>query len=71
MSSNPWTKRNPVMSVWLSGLHRSINAARGQRAAQSKRQAAMLMNKGYDDLLRLWSGSWMLEPAPARKRRPR
>jgi hypothetical protein len=36
--SNPWLKKNPFMSMWLSGANRMAASVRGQAAAQAKRQ---------------------------------
>jgi len=36
---NPWTKKNPFMSMWLSGANRVAGSARGQASAAAKRQA--------------------------------
>ena len=35
---NPWVKKNPFMSMWLSGANRVAGAARGQIAASVKRE---------------------------------
>jgi hypothetical protein len=40
--SNPWTKMNPFMSMWLSGANAVANRARGQAMAAAKRQATAL-----------------------------
>ncbi|RZF27104.1 hypothetical protein [Paraburkholderia sp. HD33-4] len=34
---NPWTKKNPFMSMWLSGANTVANAARVRTIAASKR----------------------------------
>ena len=36
---NPWLKKNPLMSLWLSGANKVTGAARGQAAAAVKREA--------------------------------
>ena len=38
--SNPWTKKNPLVSMWLSAANRSIGTARGQATTTAKRQIA-------------------------------
>ncbi len=39
--TNPWTKKNPFMSLWLSGANRLAGRARGQaKAATIKQQSA-------------------------------
>ena len=35
---NPWLKKNPFMSMWLSTANRVAGSWRGQAAAQAKRQ---------------------------------
>ena len=36
---NPWLKKNPFMSMWLSGANKVAGAARGLAAAAVKREA--------------------------------
>lgn len=68
---NPWIKKNPAMSLWLSAFNQSANAARGHVAAQAQRQTTALMTKGFDDTLRLWSGAWLWGAPPARRKKRR
>lgn len=35
---NPWMKKNPFMSLWLSAAHRVLGSVRGHATAQAKRQ---------------------------------
>ena len=35
---NPWLKKNPFMSMWLSEANRMAASMRGQATAQAKRQ---------------------------------
>lgn len=35
---NPWLKKNPFMSLWLSAANRVAGSMRGQATAQAKRQ---------------------------------
>ncbi len=37
--NNPWLKKNPLMSMWLSGANKVAGAARGLAAAAFKREA--------------------------------
>ena len=55
--ANPMTKKNPLLSVWLSAANAWAGAARGLMAAEAKRQQKKAMAKA--------SG----RPAPARKKR--
>ena len=36
--SNPWLKKNPFMSLWLSTANRVAGSLRGQATAQARRQ---------------------------------
>jgi hypothetical protein len=54
---NPWTTKNPFMSLWLSAANRVAGSARGQAAAAVKRQTAKQMAD-------FWS-----PPAVARKKK--
>ncbi len=36
--ANPWTKKNPLMSMWLSAANAWAGAARGLAAAEMGRQ---------------------------------
>lgn len=36
--ANPWLKKNPFMSMWLSTANRVAGSLRGQATAQVKRQ---------------------------------
>ena len=37
--SNPWLKKNPLLSIWLSTANAMMGAARGQAAAAVARSA--------------------------------
>lgn len=72
MPSNPWLKKNPFMSMWLSGANRVANTARGQMAAGVRRQSTALVNQATHDMLNLWTSALTGTPAPkprARKKR--
>ena len=66
---NPWTKKNPLMSIWLSGANAVAGSARGHATAAGKRQSATLMSQGAKQLANLWTGG--LAAAPSRKKRRR
>jgi len=64
---NPWLKKNPLMSMWLSGANAVLGSARSRATAQAKRQATTMMSEGARQVVRLWSGA--LIAAPRRKKR--
>ncbi len=65
--TNPWLKKNPFMSLWLSGANAVAGSMRGHAAAQAKRQAAAATTNATRDILNLWTGA--LAPSPPAKRK--
>jgi hypothetical protein len=62
--TNPWTKKNPFMSMWLSGANAVVSRAKGQAAASMSKQRATLATQ----TVRFWTGA-MLATTKPRKRR--
>jgi hypothetical protein len=52
---NPWTKRNPFMSLWLSAANSVAGSARSRLTAASKRQAATMMTSGAAQAVDFWT----------------
>jgi hypothetical protein len=50
--ANPWTKKNPLLSMWLSGANAVAGKARSAGAAEVKRQQTSLVKQAA----RFWSG---------------
>lgn len=61
---NPWTKKNPFMSLWLSGANKVGNTARVRVTAEARRQAV----QGPKQVMDFWT-SVLTPKAPAAKRR--
>jgi hypothetical protein len=68
---NPWTKKNPFMSMWLSGANAAIGSARGRVTAESKRQANALVTAGTKQMIDLWFNAVMMNPPKPKPRRKR
>ncbi len=68
--SNPWLKKNPFMSLWLSTANRVAGSLRGQATAQVKRQAKAAVTEATNENLKLWSAA-VTGPAAKRKARKR
>lgn len=66
---NPWLKKNPFMSMWLSGANAVLGAARSRATAEGKRQAATMMSHGAKHMARFWSGVLMAPPRKKKKSR--
>jgi hypothetical protein len=69
--TNPWLKKNPFMSMWLSGANAAAGSLRGHAVGQAKRQAATAMTKATQDIFDAWTGGFVTPPAKARKRKRR
>jgi len=66
--ANPWTKKNPFMSMWLSSANSIMGSARAQATAATKRQAAAAQAEATKQVLDFWSGK-PAAPAAKKKRR--
>ncbi len=71
---NPWLKKNPFMSMWLSGAYKVAGAARGLAAAAVKREATRASKdaaaEGTKQVLDFW-GATAAGAAPKPKARPK
>jgi hypothetical protein len=68
---NPWTKKNPFMSMWLSGANAAIGSARGRATAESKRQANAMVTEGTKQMIDLWTGALAMPATTTRSKRKR
>jgi hypothetical protein len=66
---NPWGKKNPFMSMWLSGANAVAGAARGRATAEVKRQASTAVSKSARQMTDAWTSALTGKPAPKRRRR--
>lgn len=53
--SNPWLKKNPFMSVWLSTANRMAGSIRGHAAALLKRQAKTAATEAANESIKQWA----------------
>ena len=67
--ANPWTKKNPFLSMWLSGANAAAGQARAAGAAEAGRQQARLIEQAAQ----FWTDAWFgaAKPKPKRKRKGR
>ncbi len=65
---NPWTKKNPLMSMWLSGANAVMGSARSRATAEAKRQAATMMAQSAKQIARFWSGTLVAPPSRKKKK---
>ena len=67
--SNPWLKKNPFMSMWLSSAHSVANSARARIASEAKRQSTAAVSKATDDMFSLWTGTLTSAASSKRKKK--
>ncbi len=67
--ANPWTKKNPFMSMWLSSANSMMGSARAQATAETKRQVAAAQAEAARQILDFWSGKAAPMPPPRKKPR--
>ena len=60
---NPWAKKNPLLSMWLSGVNTVTGKARSAGAAEAKRQQASLAKQTAS----FWSGGLLGASKPKAK----
>jgi hypothetical protein len=61
---NPWARKNPWLSLWLSAANGVAGAARGHANAALQRQIA----QAQAEMVRQMTEAWSLKPAaPARR----
>lgn len=63
---NPWMKKNPLLSMWLSGAHTVLGSGRSKAIAEAKRQSAAMMAEGTRQILRFWTG---VQASPSRRKK--
>jgi hypothetical protein len=64
---NPWTTKNPFMSIWLSSANKAAGSARGHATAAVKRETATMQTKAARQVMDFWTGK--TAATASRKRR--
>ena len=64
--SNPWTKKNPFMSMWLSSANKVAGSARAQGTAAVKRELASAQADAARQVVDFWTGK--ASPRPSKKK---
>ncbi len=66
--TNPWLKKNPLLSLWLSGANAAAGRARGQIAAAAARQQKAVARDAARAWTDAWTGAWLAKPPRKRRR---
>jgi hypothetical protein len=61
---NPWLKKNPLLSMWLSGANAAMGYGRSRALSEMHRQSAAMSKQYVHEWMRLWTGS--AKPSSAR-----
>lgn len=73
--ANPWTKKNPFLSMWLSAANSIAGQARAQATAavrrEANRAAKTAMSDGMKAMTDFWTGALTPPAAPRRPAKPR
>lgn len=67
--SNPWTKKNPMLSIWLSAANSVAGSARARTTAAAKRQGATAQAQAVRGMLEFWGVGTGKAKAKRRSRR--
>ena len=67
--ANPWLKKNPFMSMWLSGANAVAHSARGRVAAEARRQSTTAVNHAARDVFAFWVDAMAGASGSKRKKR--
>jgi hypothetical protein len=64
---NPWLKKNPFMSMWLTAANKAAGSARGQATSAARKHLTASQTAATRQVLDFWAGK--ASSQPARKRR--
>ena len=53
---NPWLKKNPLLSLWLSGANSVAGSMRSRATSEAHRQTARMIADGQRQMLAFWTG---------------
>jgi hypothetical protein len=64
--ANPWLKKNPFLSMWLSGANAVAGSVRGKVTQQARRQGRAVARKATTTMLDAWTAAVI--PSRTRKK---
>ncbi len=68
---NPWTKKNPAMSLFLSGANAWAGTARSRWTKEARRQHAAAMSAGAKQVASFWTAALTSPASGGKTRKPR
>lgn len=67
----PWLKKNPLMSMWLSAANGAAGWWRSQAAAQVKRHATAVVHDATTQAIQVWSDALKVSKTKVAAKRKR
>jgi hypothetical protein len=67
--TNPWAKKNPFMSMWLTAANSAVARGRGQATSAARRQVAATQADATRQVLDFWFGKPKKQAARRKVRR--
>ena len=67
--SNPWLKKNPYLSMWLSGANAVAGAAQGRARSTAKRKATTATRQVTEAVVSAWLTPFAASKPRRKKRR--
>lgn len=61
-------KKNPLLSLWMSGANSVWGHARSRALAEAHRQSALVLTESTKQVMRFWTGGLVAQPARKKKR---
>ena len=66
--ANPWLKKNPFMSMWLTTANRAASGARQQAVRAARLQVAAAQTEVLRQMVDLWAGTPRKQAGKKRRR---
>jgi hypothetical protein len=65
--TNPWARKNPMLSLWLSAANAAAGKARGPAMAQMRRRQAEVMKQSMAFWIDAWTPPALKTAEPKRR----
>lgn len=66
---NPWLKKNPFLSMWLSGANSVASHARSQASAEASRQTKRIVDQGAHEAMKFWATAWLPSSGTSKRKK--
>lgn len=66
--ANPWMKKNPFLSMWLSGANAVAGSVRARAMREARRQGTTAMRIASKAMFDAWTSPWTIGATKTKKR---